>query len=39
LADVSCCHDYDDVWVCRICGHQLPVAIQNKIRQVCGGTA
>ncbi|MGA2790079.1 MAG: hypothetical protein ABSF00_04835 [Candidatus Bathyarchaeia archaeon] len=33
----SCCHDYDEAWVCRICGYQLPVAIQNKIRRIGEG--
>jgi hypothetical protein len=30
----GCCHDYDEAWVCRICGYQLPAAIQKKIRRI-----
>jgi hypothetical protein len=30
----GCCHDYDEAWVCKICGYQLPAAVQKKIRLV-----
>jgi hypothetical protein len=34
LKEEGCCHDYDEKWVCKICGYQLSVAIQNKIKRV-----
>jgi len=37
LVEEGCCHDYDEAWVCRLCGYQLPVAIQSKIRRVGEG--
>jgi hypothetical protein len=37
MHEVGCAHDYDETWVCKICGYQLPIALQNKIKLVTGG--
>ncbi|MGA3109138.1 MAG: hypothetical protein ABSD99_06730 [Candidatus Bathyarchaeia archaeon] len=37
MKEDGCAHDYDESWVCRICGYQLPNTVQNKIKQVGKG--
>jgi hypothetical protein len=33
LAEVGCCHDYDDAWKCKLCGYQLPPELLKRISE------